>query len=197
MDHFGDWSAPVTLTIRADFARSGAEVKGSRGAKRVRFALTSEFGPESAGGTVKLAVVRVLGCRRGKLRTRKASTVRGRLDARGVTLAVPGPRAGLYVGRLTFGGTRLVRPGEDPRPLVLSVTRTRFGFAGRAAPRCAQTSTMEGASHPGDDRLRRGRFVGSVASRGTGGLVKPRSQQMRMIALPWLRATTSLSSSRN
>src|SRR3954453_12868972 len=26
----------------------------------------------------------------------------------------------------------------------------------------------------GDDRLRRGRFVGSVASRGTGGLVKPR-----------------------
>ena len=27
---------------------------------------------------------------------------------------------------------------------------------------------------PGDDRLRRGRFVGAVASRGTGGLVKPR-----------------------
>src|SRR5262245_15482691 len=27
---------------------------------------------------------------------------------------------------------------------------------------------------PGDDRLRRGRFVGVVASRGAGGLVKPR-----------------------
>jgi len=25
--------------------------------------------------------------------------------------------------------------------------------------------------HPGDDRLRRGRFVGAVASRGAGGLV--------------------------
>jgi predicted kinase len=30
------------------------------------------------------------------------------------------------------------------------------------------------AHTPGDDRLRRGRFVGAVASRGTGGLVKPR-----------------------
>ena len=42
-----------------------------------------------------------------------------------------------------------------------------------------------GAQLPGDDRLRRGRFVGSVASRGTGGLVKPRHQQMRTLALPW------------
>jgi predicted kinase len=34
--------------------------------------------------------------------------------------------------------------------------------------------TMEEPHTPGDDRLRRGWFVGAVASRGTGGLVKPR-----------------------
>ena len=42
--------------------------------------------------------------------------------------------------------------------------------AGLEAPR--PPPTME--EHPGDDRLRRGRFVGAVASRGAGGLVKPR-----------------------
>jgi predicted kinase len=34
--------------------------------------------------------------------------------------------------------------------------------------------TMEDDTTPGDDRLRRGRFVGAVASRGAGGLAKPR-----------------------
>ena len=34
----------------------------------------------------------------------------------------------------------------------------------------------EATYNPGDDRLRRGRFVGVVASRGAGGLVKPRQQ---------------------
>jgi predicted kinase len=42
----------------------------------------------------------------------------------------------------------------------------------------AQIEALQWTEHqiPGDDRLRRGRFVGVVASRGAGGLVKPRQQ---------------------
>jgi predicted kinase len=43
---------------------------------------------------------------------------------------------------------------------------------------------------PGDDRLRRGRFVGVVASRGAGGLVKPR-QQPHMATLTSSRSAPS------
>ena len=44
----------------------------------------------------------------------------------------------------------------------------------RPHPPLAGATTMEAYIAPGDDRLRRGRFVGAVASRGAGGLVKPR-----------------------
>jgi predicted kinase len=42
-------------------------------------------------------------------------------------------------------------------------------------PSAAQVERLQwtGSQTPGDDRLRRGRFVGAVASRGAGGLVKP------------------------
>jgi hypothetical protein len=132
----GDWSAPVPVTIRADFARATGVVKGPRAAKRVRFAFTAEFAPESAGGSVTVTLLRVLGCSGPNYKVRKVSTARGRFGPRGVTLALTRPRAGNYLGRVVFGGNRLVRKSEDPRPLLLSATSKRFGFAGRF-PRCS------------------------------------------------------------
>ena len=58
-----------------------------------------------------------------------------------------------------------------------TATAAQLGVApSRPFPPRARGPTMEGHQTPGDDRLRRGRFVGVVASRGAGGLVKPRQK---------------------
>jgi hypothetical protein len=45
-----------------------------------------------------------------------------------VTLKVKRPRKDYYIGRLSFGGTRLIRAGKDPAPILLAATSKRFGF---------------------------------------------------------------------
>lgn len=128
-DYFGEWSAPVPVLVRADFARKRAQVVGSRGARKVGFAFTTEFAAEAAGGTATLTVQRVTGCiARNKYRGPKVATVRGKLSGNGVTLKVKRPRKGYYIGRLSFGGTRLIRSGKDPVPILLAATGKRFGF---------------------------------------------------------------------
>src|SRR3954449_9689045 len=58
-----------------------------------------------------------------------------------------------------------------PAPIT---TTSKLRIAG-TLPSALRAATISRAHRaPGDDRLRRGRFVGVVASRGTGGLVKPR-----------------------
>lgn len=129
MDFFGDWSAPVPVTVRADFTRKRAQVVGSRAARKVGLAFTTEFAAEAAGGTATLTVQRVTGCiAKGKYRGPKVATVRAKFSGTGVTLKVKRPRKGYYVGRLAFGGTRLIRAGKDPVPILLAATSKRFGF---------------------------------------------------------------------
>jgi hypothetical protein len=138
VDFFGDWSAPVPVMVRADFARKRAQVVGSRGGRKVGFAFTTEFAAEAAGGTATLSVQRVTGCLgKDKYRGPRVATVRGRFGGGGVTLKVKRPRKGFYVGRLAFGGTRLIRAGRDPVPLLMVATAKRFGFGVSARfPRC-------------------------------------------------------------
>jgi AAA domain len=58
----------------------------------------------------------------------------------------------------------------------------------RASAARVEVLQWEQQQIPGDDRLRRGRFVGVVASRGAGGLVKPRQQHKWQVSrLPALR----------
>jgi hypothetical protein len=84
-----------------------------------------------------LTVGKVLGCRGLSYRTHNVATARARFTGKGVTLKVKGPAKGFYVGRLSFGGTRLVRAGADARPLLLTATGKRFGFGTSARfPRC-------------------------------------------------------------
>jgi hypothetical protein len=129
-DVFGDWSAPAPVLVRADFLRKQAQVVGSRGARRVGFAVTTEFAAEAAGGQATLTVQRVTGCRaQHKYRGPKVSTSRARFGPTGATLKVKRPRKGFYVARLSFGGTKLIRAGQDPKLLYLSATRGKFGFA--------------------------------------------------------------------
>jgi hypothetical protein len=129
MNFFGDWSAPVGVVVRADFVRKRAQVVGSRSARKVGLAFTTEFAAEAAGGTATLTVQRVTGCiAKDKYRGPKVATVRGKLSGNGVTLKVKRPRKGYYIGRLSFGGTRLIRAGKDPTPILLAATSKRFGF---------------------------------------------------------------------
>jgi hypothetical protein len=48
------------------------------------------------------------------------------------------PRAaGFYLGRFAFSGTRFLRAGVDPNPVLLGVTKRRMGFSDpRAFPHC-------------------------------------------------------------
>jgi hypothetical protein len=138
VNFFGDWSAPVPVLVRADFLRRKAQVVGSRSARRVRFAFTTEFAAEAAGGTATLTVQRVTGCLgKKKYKGPKISTTRARFGATGATLKVKRPGKGYYVGKLSFGGTKLIRPGQDPNLLYLSANRGKFGFApSRRFPYC-------------------------------------------------------------
>jgi hypothetical protein len=128
--YFGDWSAPVGVVVHADFARNKAEVVGSRSARKVRFAFTTEFAAEAAGGTATMTVQRVTGCRgKDKYRGPKVATARAKFTNSKVTLNVKRPGKGFYVGRLSFAGTKLIRAGQDPAPILLVGNRGRFGFA--------------------------------------------------------------------
>jgi predicted kinase len=71
--------------------------------------------------------------------------------------------------RLRVSGT----PGEGWRS-VRVLARTDAATVRRVGWNPPEVRPTMASHTPGDDRLRRGRFVGAVASRGAGGLVKPR-----------------------
>jgi hypothetical protein len=135
---FGDWSAVVPVLVRADFVRSKAQVAGSRSARRVGLAIATEFASEAVGGVATLTVQRVTGCRgKKKYKGPKVATARARFGPTGATLKVKRPRKGYYVARLSFGGTKLIRAGQDPNPLYLVANGKSFGFAAaRRFPYC-------------------------------------------------------------
>jgi hypothetical protein len=131
------WSAPLTLDVRSDFRRKLGTVS-KRGAKRPRFAFKAEWPGLAKGGRAKVTVFRVRGCKGDGHKLRRFATFRGTFGAKRVRMRMRRPRAaGFYLGRFAFSGTRFLRAGVDPNPVLLRVTKRRMGFADpRAFPHC-------------------------------------------------------------
>jgi hypothetical protein len=131
------WSGPLAVEVRTDFRRRTGSV-ARRSAGRPRFSFAAEWPALARGGRARLTVSRVTGCRGREPRLRRVASVRGRFGAKRLRIAIRRPRKnGFFVGRLAFSGTRFVRAGTDPVPLLLTATRKRFGFSEpRTFPRC-------------------------------------------------------------
>jgi hypothetical protein len=130
------WSAPLNVDVRSDFRRRTGTVSNSR-AKHPRITFVAEWPGYAGGGTGTVAVSRIAGCKGSRFKLRKVATARGRFDARRMRLTLTRPRAGFYLGRFTFSGTRFLRAGEDPNPVLLLATRGRLGFSDpKAFPHC-------------------------------------------------------------
>jgi hypothetical protein len=122
------WSSPLSVDVRSDFRRRTGTVSGPR-AKRPRFTFVAEWPEYAAGGSGTVTVSRVTGCKGSRYKLRKVTSARGRFDAKRMRLTLTRPRAGFYLGRFTFSGTRFLRAGEDPNPVLLLATRNRLGFS--------------------------------------------------------------------
>ena len=126
------WSAPLTVLVRSDFRRRLGELKRLR-SKRPRFTFTAEFPDAAAGGAVRVTIFRANTCK-----LRKVGTYRGRFGPRRARFTMRRPRRpGLYLGRLSFGGTSLLNASTDPNPIRLLARGNRMEFAPASAfPRC-------------------------------------------------------------
>jgi hypothetical protein len=126
------WSAPLTFDVRSDFRRRRGVIAHPR-AERVRFTFTAEWPAFAQGGRGTVTLIRVTGCKSGhRYKGPRVATSRGAFDARRMRLTLPRPRrAGFYLGRFAFSGTRFLRASTDPNPLFLQATRGRLLYAGR------------------------------------------------------------------
>jgi hypothetical protein len=131
------WSAPLAFDVASDFRRrTGAIAKARTRRPRLRF--KAEWPAASAGGAATVTLYRVKGCRRsGGYKRRRIATYRGRFDAKRLQLRIARPKAGVFIGRFDFAGTRFIRAGVDPFPVLMSVQRGRMGFmAPNVFPAC-------------------------------------------------------------
>lgn len=137
LDFATPWSAPLGFDVRSDFRRRTGAVTHPR-ARRSRFTFKAEWPALAAGGQGKVAISRVRGCKRHGYKLRRFATVRGTFGAKRLRVRVARPRRpGYFLGRLSFSGTRFLRAGTDPNPILLVAVRGRFGFADpRAFPPC-------------------------------------------------------------
>jgi hypothetical protein len=132
------WSDPLTFDVRSDFRRRTGRLS-HRHAKRPRFTFRAEFPAAADGGRARVTLFRVKGCkRRGGYKLRKGATFHSRFGARNMRLRIRRPRAqGYYLGRFRFAGTRFIRAGEDPNPMLLLVKRRGIEYVPPLAfPRC-------------------------------------------------------------
>ena len=131
------WSAPLLVDVRSDFRRAAGSISRPR-STRPRFTFKAEWPDEAAGGRATLTLSRVTGCKSRRLKLRKAATIHGRFGARQMRVVIRRPRKlAFYSGTFRFGGTRFLRAGVDPFPLLLRRTKKRFGFIDpRGFPRC-------------------------------------------------------------
>ncbi|HEY6694292.1 MAG TPA: hypothetical protein VI006_15685 [Solirubrobacteraceae bacterium] len=131
------WSAPLTLDVRSDFRRKLGTVS-KRAAKRPRFTFKAEWPGAANGGRGTVTVFRIRGCKGSRFKLRKVGSFRGRFGRKHMRLTIRRPRAaGFYIGRFKFSGTRFLRAGVDPNPVLLQVSKRRMGFADpRGFPHC-------------------------------------------------------------
>jgi hypothetical protein len=128
LDFGTPWSAPLGVDVRSDFRRRTGAV-ADRHAKRPRFTFKAEWPALAAGGNARIAISRVRGCKRHGYKLRKTASYKRRFGAKRMRLRMRRPRPGYYIGRFTFSGTRYIRAGADPNPMLLLATRRSFGFA--------------------------------------------------------------------
>jgi hypothetical protein len=121
------WSSPIAFEVRSDFRRRTGRLARLR-AKRPRFTFTAEWPAEANGGRATVKLLRVAGCRGRKYRLRAAATYRGRFGAKRLRLSIRRPRAGFYLGRFSFSGTRYLRPSVDPNPMYLLARHDRLEY---------------------------------------------------------------------
>jgi hypothetical protein len=89
------------------------------------------------GGRATITLSRVTGCRGRRYKLRRVATYRGQFGARNLRVTMRRPRRGFFIARFAFAGTRLLRAGVDPNPMLLTVQRGRMGFVDpRGFPRC-------------------------------------------------------------
>ena len=130
------WSAPLGVDVLSDFRRRTGTLGRTR-ARRPRFTFVAEWPDVANGGRGEITLSRITGCKGKRYRLRKAATYRGQFGARRMRVTMRRPRPGFYLGRFDFGGTRFLRAGADPNPMLLLAQRRRFGFADpRVFPRC-------------------------------------------------------------
>jgi hypothetical protein len=130
------WSAPLEIDVVSDFRRRTGTLSRTR-ARRPRFTFVAEWPDVAGGGRGVITLSRVTGCRGKRARLRKVATYRGQFGAKRMRVTMRRPRPGFYVGRFEFGGTRFLRAGTDPAPMLLIAQRRRFGFVDpRGFPRC-------------------------------------------------------------
>src|ERR1044072_1359322 len=119
------WSAPLRLAVRSDFRRSEGRITMSR-TKHPRVRLTAECPEAAAGGTGKIALRRLAGGKGVSAVLRAAGTFKARFDAKGhATVTLRRPRAGYYLGTVSFSGTRFYTKSVDPNPALLRVSDER------------------------------------------------------------------------
>jgi hypothetical protein len=88
--------------------------------------LTAEFPEVAAGGTGTLTLRRLAGCKGASAVLKTVGTFKGRFDAKGhATLTLRRPRAGYYLGTVSFSGTRFYTKSVDPNPALLRVSDAR------------------------------------------------------------------------
>jgi hypothetical protein len=123
------WSAPLAFDVRSDFRRRTGRL-AHRHAKRPGFTFKAEFPAAASGGSARITLYRVKGCRRtGGYKLRKGATFRSRFGAKTMRLKIRRPRTkGFYLGRFRFSGTRFIRASEDPNPMLLLVKRRAIEF---------------------------------------------------------------------
>jgi hypothetical protein len=130
------WSAPITFDVRSDFRRRVGAIAKAR-SKRPRFTFKAEWPDVAAGGRASVTLFRVAGCKGKRYRLRKGATAKGRFGAKNLRLAVKRPRAGYYLGRFSFSGTRFLRRSVDPNPLLLLARHDRLEYVpARDFPGC-------------------------------------------------------------
>jgi hypothetical protein len=127
------WSTPLRTEVRTDFRRRAGAILLPR-ARRPGFTVTAEWPDAAQGARGTLTLSRVADCTGRRLKRGRVATYRGRFDARRMRITIRRPRAGFYVGRLSFSGTHFVRAGADPAEVRLVALRDRLRFAAPREP---------------------------------------------------------------
>ena len=123
------WSGPLAIDVRSDFRRRTGAISRAR-ARRPRFSFKAEWPDEANGGSGRVTLFRVTGCKGARFKLRKVAAYRGRFGAKRMRVTMRRPRAaGFYIGRVSFSGTRFLREGVDPNPMLLVALRDRVQFA--------------------------------------------------------------------